>query len=316
MSSSSDTFKDYVIGEFLEDYQENRLSRREALRRLAALTGSMAAASTLLAACAPSTPPPSPTAVPPTPVPVMVSTIAGPGVSPDDPSLIAQEVQFPGPSGTIFGYLARPRGQGTFPAVLICHENVGLLPHFADVARRFAKAGYVGLPIDLLSREGGTEKVTDSAQRSAILGTSQVDRFVEDFQAAFRYLQGQAYVRGDRIGITGFCFGGGVIWRVATKTPEVRAAVSFYGRVPPVEEVPDLRAAVLGIYGELDTRVNAGIPTIETAMKQHGKIFEKVIYPNAQHAFFNEDKPDSYHSEAARDSWIRGVGWFDKYLKA
>lgn len=136
-----------------------------------------------------------------------------------------------------------------------------------------------------------------------------------DFQAGLRYLQGQPYVRRDRIGMVGFCFGGNVTWRVATKTPELGAAVPFYGPNPPLEDVPGIQAAVLAIYGELDNFVNAGIPAIEAAMAQHGKTFERVVYPNARHAFFNDTRP-AYNAEAAQDAWTRMLGWFERYLKS
>jgi carboxymethylenebutenolidase len=115
--------------------------------------------------------------------------------------------------------------------------------------------------------------------------------------------------------MVGFCFGGGITWRVATKTPELRAAVPFYGPNPPLEDVPGIRAAVLAIYGENDANINRGIPAIEEAMKANGKIFEKIIYSNAGHAFHN-DTGANYNPEAARDAWAKTLAWFERYLKA
>jgi carboxymethylenebutenolidase len=129
-----------------------------------------------------------------------------------------------------------------------------------------------------------------------------------------RFLQEQPGVRGDRIGMTGFCFGGGVTWRCATQLPELGAAVPFYGSGPPLEDVPAIRAPVLAIYGENDQRINSGIPALEEAMKAHGKVFEKIVYPNADHAFFN-DTGTRYNPEAARDAWERMLAWFGKYLE-
>lgn len=316
MSSGSDTLKDYLIDEFVLDYHEGRLTRRDALIRLVALTGSLTAAGTLLA-CAPAAPQaPVATSVPPTPVPMAATVVAGPGTSPNDPDLMAQAVQFPGPASTLLAYLARPKGNGPFPAVMIAHENQGTGPHYEDVARRYAKAGYAGLVLDQLSRQGGSDKV-DQAQRAAAQGSTPITDYVADLEAAFKYLQEQPFVRKDRIGITGFCAGGGLAWRAATKIADLKAAVPFYGAPPPPpEEIPNIRAAVLAIYGEQDANVNRSIPDVEAAMKQHNKTYEKIIYPGAQHAFFNDTRADRYHAEASRDAWLKALGWFDKYLKA
>jgi len=128
-------------------------------------------------------------------------------------------------------------------------------------------------------------------------------------------LQSQSYVQADRVGMTGFCFGGGVTWRVAIGLPELRAAVPFYGPPPAADEVATINAAVLAIYGELDQRITSTAATMETAMKQQGKTFEKIIYPNADHAFFNDTGP-RYNQSAATDAWAKLLAWFDRYLKA
>ena len=235
-------------------------------------------------------------------------------VAEDDQEIEAAMVQFSGEGDILLGYLARPKGNGPFPVVLVCHENRGLTEHIEDVTRRLAKAGYVGLALDLLSRQGGTDKIADPAQVPGILGNTLPEQFVQDFQSGLRYLQGQPYVRTDRVGMVGFCFGGGVTWRCATKMPELRAAVPFYGPHPPLEDVPNIQAAVQAIYGELDQRINQGIPAIEAAMQQHNKTFEKVIYPNASHAF-NNDTGRNYNAEAARDAWSKTLAWFEQYLK-
>ncbi|MBI4491747.1 MAG: dienelactone hydrolase family protein [Chloroflexi bacterium] len=313
----------YLVDEFCEDYQHGRLSRREALRRIAGVVGSLAAASSILAACAPPAQPAptaQPTAAPaakPSPgatTPPAPTVQPGVRVSPDDPAIEARKVEFPGQGATLQGYLAKPKGDGPFAAVLVCHENRGLVDHIQDVARRFARAGYVALAVDLLSREGGTDKIADQAQVPGLLGNAPADRLVQDFQSGLRYLQGQPSVRKDRMGMVGFCFGGGVTWQVATHTPELRAAVPFYGPTPPPQEVPNVQAAVLAFYGERDQRINQGIPAIEAAMKQNNKTFEKMIYPDADHAFFNDTGP-RYNPEASRDAWSRTLAWFEKYLR-
>lgn len=359
-----DSLKQYLIEEFLEDYQEGRLSRRDALKRLVGLTASVALSNALLAACGPvatpaatsptsaatavaativpTTAPPSAlpaTSAPPTQLPAATAgpataaataaateatlttqataTVAAPNasvtVSPNDPAVKAEDVQFPSGGATITGYLARPAADGTYPAILVCHENRGLTDHIRDVTRRLAKAGYVGLAVDLLSRQGGTAKVGE-AQVPGVLGNNPPAQMVGDFQAGLDYLKTQSFVAQGKFGMTGFCFGGGITWRCATQMAELRAAVPFYGPNPPLEDVPKIQAAVLAHYGERDTRINAGIPAIEQAMKQNGKTFEFVIYPNAGHAFHN-DTGSAYNPEAARQAWQKTLEWFDKYVK-
>jgi len=233
---------------------------------------------------------------------------------PDDPAVIASEIQFPAADDMpLMGYLAQPSSGAASPIILVCHENRGLTPHIQDVTRRFAKAGYVGLAVDLLSRQGGSVAVGEGNVPGA-LGNIQPDQFVEDFKSGWRYLQSLSFAQSDKVGMTGFCFGGGVTWRVATQMPELLAAVPFYGPHPPVEDVPNIHAAVLGIYGELDGRINGGIPEIEEAMKTNNKIYEKMVYPNADHAFHNDTGP-RFHAGSAKDAWERTLAWFEKYVR-
>jgi carboxymethylenebutenolidase len=334
----------YLVEEFVEDYQEGRMTRRDALKRIAGVVGSLMMAENLLAACAPpaqlspTSQPPSPSTQPPptqqpaasptattpptaqaapTAQPTTPTTITTGGVTvpPDDPAIEAGPVQFPGEGATLLGYLAQPKSNGPFPAVLVCHENRGLVEHIKDVARRLGKAGYVALAVDLLSRQGGTDKVSDPSQIPGLLANAPAQQLVQDFKSGLSYLQSLTFVRKDRIGMVGFCFGGGVTWRCATQIPELRAAVPFYGPNPPLEDVPKIQAAVLALYGELDTRIDQGIPAIEAAMKQNNKTYEKIIYPNANHAFHN-DTGQNYNPEAAQDAWAKTLAWFDKYLRA
>jgi carboxymethylenebutenolidase len=221
-------------------------------------------------------------------------------------------VEFPGEGATLQAYLARPKNEGSFPVVLVCHENRGLTDHIKDVARRLAKAGYVALAVDLLSRQGGTGALSSDEVPGA-LGNQPPDQFVQDFLSGWHYLQDKPFAQAERVGMVGFCFGGGVTWRVATRMPELKAAVPFYGPHPPVEDVPGINAAVLAIYGELDQRINQGIPAIEEAMQKNNKIYEKVIYPNADHAFHNDTGP-RYNPEAAQDAWKRTLEWFARYV--
>lgn len=324
-------FQRYLAEEFAEDYEEGRMSRREALKLIASVTGSLIVANSILAGCAPestetsvTSPTDSPTAEPSasgeaSPTAESVSTEpASPAsaygtVIPDDPAVIAGEVQIPAEDTNLIGYLARPSDESGSSVILVCHENRGLTPHIQDVTRRFAKAGYVGLAIDLLSRQGGSAAVGESNVPGA-LGNMPPDQFVEDFKSGWRYLQGQPFADADRVGMTGFCFGGGVTWQVATQMPELLAAVPFYGPHPLPSDVPNINAAVLAIYGEQDNRINSGIPAIEEAMLANNKIYEKMIYPNADHAFHN-DTGSRYNAESAQDAWQRMLAWFERYVR-
>lgn len=355
----------YLVEEYIEDYQEGAMSRRQALKYIAAVMGSLAVANTVLAGCTPAPTaaptattiapsPAAPTAVPPTvaapgatpttaptvaasptpaqiavaatqvvlatvattptPAPTAIPVPAGVRVPADDPALEAGLVTFPGDGLTIIAYQAKPKGNGPFPAIVVAHENRGLTDYIQDVARRLAKAGYVALAVDLLSKQGGTAKVTDPAQIPAALSAASPDELAGHYLAAIKYLQGLPFVQKDRLGMVGFCFGGGMTWLTATKSPDLKAAVPYYGPNPPLEGVPNITAAVLAIYGENDQRINAGIPAIEEAMKKHNKIFEKIIYPGAAHAFHN-DTGRNYKPDAAEDAWKRTLEWFAKYVK-
>ncbi|OGO33258.1 MAG: hypothetical protein A2Z16_17610 [Chloroflexi bacterium RBG_16_54_18] len=333
-------FQTYLVEEFAEEFTEGKLSRREALKLIGSVMGSAVLASSFLAACAaPDEETPAganllptmqtqaggtlpaaatatvesaagdtPTAgeqIPPTP------ETAG-TVSPDDPAVSATPVEFPDNGTMLKGYLAKPSQSGTFPVILVCHENRGLTEHIQDVTRRLAKAGYAALAVDLLSRQGGSASL-GSDQVPGALGNIEPAQFASDFQSGYRYMLAQPYVQPERVGMVGFCFGGGVTWLVATAMPELKAAVPFYGPPPPIEDVPKINAAVLAIYGALDERINSTIPAIEEAMKANHKIYEKVIYPDADHAFHN-DTSSRYNPQAAQDAWRRTLEWFGRYV--
>lgn len=320
-------FQDYLVSEFAEDYQEGHLSRRDAIKLIASVTGSMIVPNSILAGCAPLDQTLEASAAVPATEPAQASPFPGASlenppsgaqtptygtVSPDDPAVQSADIQFPGDDTAVLATLARPAGDGSHPVVLVCHENRGLTEHIKDVARRLAKAGYAALAVDLLSRQGGSS-VVGSDQAPGALGNSPPDQFVGDFLAGWRYLQAQPFAKASQVGMVGFCFGGGVTWLMATRMPELRAAVPFYGPHPPLEDVPKIQAAVLGIYGERDQRINQGIPEIEQAMRQNNKVFQKIIYPNADHAFHN-DTGTRYNPEAARDAWMRTLEWLGRYL--
>ncbi|TMI76819.1 MAG: dienelactone hydrolase family protein [Bacillati bacterium ANGP1] len=303
----------YIVEEWAEDYRDGRLNRREFLRRVALMAGGTAVALPVLRQLGVGATLEEISAAT-VQAPVVVAQAAGVTVPPDDPSLEGGMVAFPMGAVTVSAYLARPKFRGPAPGIVVIHENRGLLEHFKDVCRRLAKLGYVALTVDLASAEGGTAKYSDLAQVTAILGRTPPEQLVAMLNAGVAYLQGLPSVRKDRIGAVGFCFGGGMTWRLATSNSSIRAAVPFYGSNPPLEDVPKIRAAVLAVYGELDTRIDAGIPAIREAMQRAGITHEIVVYPGANHAFFN-DTGDRYHETSAHDAWRRTVAWFERYLK-
>ena len=256
----------------------------------------------------------APTSVPPgspAPSPPPAGARGKLAVPPDDARITAADIAFPGDGATLMGYLAQPKSGAPFAAVLVCHENRGLVDHIRDVTRRPAVAGYAALAVDLLSREGSTAKV-DPGQVPGKLSANPVQG-VADFQAAFRYLNGQAFMRQGAIGMVGFCFGGGITWLTAATIPELKAAVPYYGPPPPESDVPKIQAAMLAQYGGDDQRITSTQPTIEAAMKKAGKTFEAAIYPGAGHTF-NNDTGANYNEQAANTAWEKTLAWFKKYL--
>jgi carboxymethylenebutenolidase len=318
-------FEEYLVQEFYEDYREGSISRRTFIRRVAFITGSMAAASAVMLAvgCAPIEVPAATDPMPEaeTPTPAAEAEAAGgavPGaqsplsVPEGDPDLETGDVTFTSGSDEIMGYLARPAAEGSYPAVMVCHENRGLTDHIRDVARRFAKEGYIALAPDLLSREGGTA----SQERDAVPGiltNAGMDRHVADFAAAYDYLQAQEFVEGERIGMNGYCFGGGVTWLCTTQIPGLKAAAPFYGPGPDADQVANIEAAVFGVYAESDDWVNSGIEPLREALEQAGVTYELKTYPGTSHAFHN-DTGERYVEEQATQAWNDMLAWFAEYI--
>lgn len=298
-----DDLKRYLVEEFVEDYAEGRLTRRRALKLIAGLSGGALAARMLEGRAQPAAQPAA-----------KAPAVSPDHVAPDDPAVVAAWIEFASGDAQIEGYLARPSKPGRFPIVLISHENRGVTLYIEDVARRLAKTGYVALAVNLVSREGGSYKL-DYDRIPALLGAAPPGRFVQDFQAGLAYARAQPFARAERAGMVGFCFGSGVVWRVAAATPELRAVVPFYGVPVAAAEAPKINAAVLAIYAGRDRRVNRNIPAIEAAMQQNGKTFRKIMYPDVDHAFHN-DTGERYNAAAASAAWKETLEWFGKYLGA
>lgn len=324
MTQQLGKFEKYLIEEFFDDYRAGAMSQHTFTRRVAFITGSMAtaAAAMALVGC---TPQELPRSTDPMPTPTPSASSAGTGTAGAVPGaksplsvpegaagLVTAMVQFPSGGTDISGYLARPEGDKAGPAVLICHENRGLTPHIQDVARRFAKAGYAALALDLLSREGGTAGLDRDAVPGA-LTRAGAQRHVSDFAAAFDYLNSQDFVDSGRIAMTGYCFGGGITWQAATELSGLKATSAFYGPAPDLEKVPAIKPAVLGVYAELDDRITGAMPALRDALTATDVRHELKVYPGVDHAFHN-DTGERYNETQATAAWNDTLDWFGKYV--
>jgi carboxymethylenebutenolidase len=230
-----------------------------------------------------------------------------------DPDIVPEYITFSSlkGNGDVRGYFVRPASaDGPVPGVVVVHENRGLNPYIEDVARRVAKAGFVALAPDGLSSVGGYPGNDDKGRELQ----QQVDpqKLMNDFFAAVELLMRHETTTG-KVGITGFCYGGGVANAAAVAYPELAAAVPFYGRQPKAEDVPHIQAPLLLHYAELDTRINEGWPAYEAALKENGKTYEAYIYEGVNHGFHNDSTP-RYDEAAAKLAWQRTIDWFERYL--
>jgi carboxymethylenebutenolidase len=229
----------------------------------------------------------------------------------DDARLETQRIKYPIENGEMQAYLARPKGKEKLPAVIVIHEIFGLTPHIEDVARRMALEGFLAIAPDALSPMGGT-----AANSSDVMGKMrQLDSAatVKNFAAAVRYLKTHPQTTGN-VGCTGFCWGGAMTNQVAVNSPDLKAAVPYYGTVPAAEDVPKIKASMLCHYAGEDARINEGIPGFEAALKKAGIEYQIHIYPGAQHAFNNDSNPQRYNKEAAELAWKRTIAFFKQKL--
>jgi carboxymethylenebutenolidase len=290
----------YLAEEIAEDHVDGIITRREALRRLGLLGLGMATASSLLAGFAADA------------ASAERAPLARAAQSTALQAAVATEpITFVGPKGrTLLGaWAAAEQARG---GVLVIHENRGLNDHIRSVAGRLAGDGYSALAIDLLSEEGATDSFSDPAEASAALGQVPPERFDADMTAGVTELKRR--VRGERVAAVGFCFGGGMVWRLlASREPRLAAAVPFYGPFPEGGDLSGSKAAVLAIYAGLDTRVNASQPVAEAALEAAGLEHEIVTFPNVNHAFFN-DTGARYDPEAAALAYARVLDWFARFV--
>ncbi|WP_421764670.1 dienelactone hydrolase family protein [Ekhidna sp.] len=235
-------------------------------------------------------------------------------IAQDNPELNTETVEYTSPKGggTIKAQLSRPKdAKGKLPGIVIVHENRGLNPHIADVGRRAAMAGFISISPDALSPLGGYPGNDDDGR--TMQRKRDRNEMLEDFIAAFDFLKNHPECTGN-VGVVGFCFGGWISNMMAVKVPDLKAAVPFYGGQPDDEMVANIQAPLLLHFGELDTRVNAGWPDYEKALKANDKAYTAYVYPNANHGFHN-DTTGRFDKEAAELAWKRTIDFFKEQLK-
>ena len=207
---------------------------------------------------------------------------------------------------------ARPEKGKKVPAVIVIHENRGLVPHIKDVTKRMAAEGFLALAPDALSPVGGTPE--DISNVRDLFGKLNPEETTNNFVAAVKYLKSHPNSNG-KVGCTGFCWGGAMTNNVAVNCENLDAAVPYYGSVPKTEDVPKIKAPILAHYAENDERINAGIPAFEEALKANKKEYQIYKYPGTQHAFNNDSNQERYNEEQAKIAWKRTVDFFKENLK-
>jgi carboxymethylenebutenolidase len=304
--------RSYLVGEVAEDFADGLLTRREALRRLGLLGVGIGSASALLAACGEAAAPGNTGPASTTPGAAAPSVPAGPPPGRGPGVGRGADLTFAGPAGELRGAWAAPAGGAPKGALLVIHENRGLTEHFYDVVGRFAGVGYGTLCVDLLSAQGGTDALTDPAQAPTALANAPAAALLADLRAGIDELGRR--VPGAKVGAVGFCFGGGMVWQLLNAgEARLAATVPFYGPAPEQPNFSRAKAAVLAIYGALDTRVDATAARAEAAVRAAGLPYQVQIFAGADHAFFN-DTGQRYAPDAARAAWSDTVDWLGRYL--
>jgi carboxymethylenebutenolidase len=281
------------IKELYTDYKEGKVSRRSFLRKLALITGSSAAALALF--------------------PVLqeneLKAATEPGKTPE---LVTEFIKYPAETGDMRAFLARPKKGKKFPAVIVIHENRGLVPHIQDVTRRMAGEGFLALAPDALSPLGGTPD--DISNVGAMFKQLDSEKTTKNFVAAVKYLKTNPLTNG-KVGCTGFCWGGAMTNQVAVNSPDLDAAVPYYGRQPSPEDVEKIKAPIMAHYAGNDPGIDAGIPAFEEALKKYKKEYQIFMYEGASHAFNNDSNPERYNEQAAKLAWSRTIAFFREKLK-
>lgn len=292
------------VNELVHLYVDGAFDRRELISRVTKLFGSGAAATVALGSYS------EIMAQTPSACPADVR------VPLDAPDIVARDIEYNANGVKMMAHFAYPKGvDGKMPGVIVIHENRGLVEHIKDVCRRMARAGFAAIAPDLLSRQGGVQMFPEATQQTAAYGRTTVEQRREDLISALDYLKFTPFVHHDRIGVTGFCAGGGNTWDLVVNLPELAAAVPFYGPPPPVELLAGVQTPVMMIYAERDRALTARIAPVLTELLARQKVFGFRVYEGVGHAFHN-DTGAAYNAEAACAAWAETVAYFNKWLRA
>lgn len=284
---------DQRIINLYDEYTHAPLSRDVFLKKLVLLTGSTAAAMALL--------------------PLLENNKAkAQTIKEDDPDLDTEMISYEVNDIVMFAYTAKPRKRMNMGAVMVIHENRGLNDHIKDVARRAAKAGYFVMAPDALSEAGGTPANEDEARK--LFTQLDAKKNLANFVKSVDFMKARKETNR-KVGCVGFCWGGGLANQLAVNSPNLSAAVAFYGAQPKAEDVPKIKCPVQLHYAGLDERINAGIPAYEAALKQANVKYELYMYPNVNHAFHNDTSEARYNADAALHAWKRTLDFFEANLK-
>ena len=241
----------------------------------------------------------------------------------DNTGLVAGAVKIPVSDGQMPGYRARPASGQRFPIVLVVQEIFGVHEYIQDVCRRFAKLGYLAVAPELYARQGDVSRMTDMSEVMKVVAKVPDSQVLSDLDAAASWASKSEPGDANKLGITGFCWGGRIVWLYAAHNPKLKAGVAWYGRLVsktselqpknPIDVVKELKAPVLGLYGGKDTGIPLeSIEQMREALKKADKTAEIIVYPDAGHAFHADYRP-SYRADAAADGWARLQAWFKKY---
>jgi carboxymethylenebutenolidase len=281
------------ITKLFEEHQSGETSRRDFIRKLAVITGSTAAALTL--------------------IPILENnSLTAAEKAEKLAEVVSKMTTYPAFTGDMKAFEAMPKKGKKFPAVIVIHENRGLVPHIKDVTNRMAAEGFLALAPDALSPAGGTPE--DISNVGELFRQLKPEETTKNFVAAVKYLKTHPNSNG-KVGCTGFCWGGAMTNQVAVNCENLDAAAPYYGSVPKTEDVPKIKASILAHYAENDERINAGIPAFEEALKANNKKYQIYKYPGTGHAFNNDSNPERYNEEQAKIAWKRTVDFFKENLK-
>lgn len=283
------------VFDLYDDYAHNRINRRDFMQKLSVYAAGTVTVASLMSFL----------------MPDYEGRIQ---IKPGDPGLKSEYINYQSPKGggTIKALLSMPAdAKTTLGGIVVVHENRGLNPHIEDVARRAALAGFISLAPDALTPLGGYPGNDDAGRE--LQSKRDKNEMLENFIDGYNYLKSHKDCNG-KVGVVGFCFGGGIANLMAVRIPELSAAVPFYGGQPPIEDVPKIKAPLLLHYAGLDTRITDGWPAYEAALKANNKVYTAYIYENVNHGFHNDTTP-RYDKAAAELAWQRTIDFFNKYLK-